>query len=155
LRFIVDECCHGLGAASLREAGHDVRYIAETDRQLSDDAVATLAIEEDRIVATADYDFGELVVRHGRRLPGVVLLASSDWLIDRQTQRLIEEVAQAGDNLRGILTIVEDERLRSRPYRPAREQQRGLLRNSPRHHLRFASQCTTLAFHKSRRLASG
>jgi hypothetical protein len=65
----------------LREAGHDVRYAAETHRRATDAEVTALAIAEDRLVITADYDFGELVVRRREPIPGVVLLAPSEVVI--------------------------------------------------------------------------
>jgi predicted nuclease of predicted toxin-antitoxin system len=117
LRFVVDECCHRLIASALREAGHGVAYVAESDRQATDETIAPLAIEEDRIVDTADYDFGELAIRHRFPMPGVLLLAPTSQPIDRRVERLALLVAELGEQLRGALTIVEDERLRSRPLR--------------------------------------
>jgi predicted nuclease of predicted toxin-antitoxin system len=61
MRLIVDECCPRLYAVRLREAGHDVIYIADSDARASDETIAGLAIEEHRLVVTSDYDFGELV----------------------------------------------------------------------------------------------
>ena len=36
------------------------------------------ALVENRIIVTADYDFGEIAIRHRRVMPGVVLLAPSE-----------------------------------------------------------------------------
>jgi len=118
LRFVVDECCHRLIASGLREAGHDIRYVAETDQRSSDEMIAALAIEEDRIVLTADYDFGELAVRHRTPMPGVVILAPTRQPIEQRVRHLVQVVSNLGEGLRGSLTIVEDERLRFRPLPP-------------------------------------
>lgn len=101
-------------ALALREAGHDVLYIAETDRQASDEAIMGMAIDEDRVVVTADYDFGELAVRHRLAAPGVVLLAPSKQPAAVRASRLISLMSELGERLRGSLTIIEDERLRFR-----------------------------------------
>ncbi len=115
MRFIFDECCHRLFATELREAGHDIRYVADSDSGATDEAIANLALEENRIVVTADYDFGELVVRHHRLMPGVILLAPSARPIGERVSRLVLAVSNLGARLEGTLTIIEDERLRFRP----------------------------------------
>jgi len=70
MRFLVDECCHRAFVVALREVGHDVRYTAETDRRATDAELTALAIAEDRLLITADYDFGELAVRRREPIPG-------------------------------------------------------------------------------------
>lgn len=115
MRFTIDECCHRLFASGLREAGHDSLYIADTASGATDETIATLALEENRIVVTADYDFGELVVRHHRLMPGVILLAPSARPIGERVSRLVLAVSNLGARLEGTLTIIEDERLRFRP----------------------------------------
>ncbi len=98
----------------MRAAGHDIVYLAETDRQASDLAIAATAAADDRIVITADYDFGELAVRRRYTMPGVVLLAPTRRPIEMRVQRLASLVADLGERLRGCLTIIEDERVRTR-----------------------------------------
>jgi predicted nuclease of predicted toxin-antitoxin system len=66
LRLLADECCDRDLVLLLRQAGHDVRYVAEGNAGHSDDAVLRLAVQEDRVLLTEDTDFGELVVRLGR-----------------------------------------------------------------------------------------
>lgn len=100
---------------ALRGAGHDVLYIAENDRRASDEAIATMSIDGDRIVVTADYDFGELAIRHRYPMPGVVLLAPTKQAIVLRVQRLVFLVAELGERLRGSLTVIEDERVRLGP----------------------------------------
>jgi predicted nuclease of predicted toxin-antitoxin system len=115
MRFIVDECCPRLYAYALREAGHDVTYVPDFDARASDGTIAGLAIEESRVVVTADYDFGELAVRHRRHVPGVLLVAPSLDAIPVRADRLAALVAERGELLMGSLTIMEPERVRFRP----------------------------------------
>jgi predicted nuclease of predicted toxin-antitoxin system len=74
VKLLVDECCDPRLVAALRQAGHDVRYVLESDAGASDEHLAALSIEQDRILITEDKDFGELIVRHGKPLPGVILI---------------------------------------------------------------------------------
>ena len=58
----------------LRADGHDVLYIGETAAGLSDVDVIVLALRENRLLLTEDKDFGDLVFRRERTVPGVVLM---------------------------------------------------------------------------------
>ena len=115
MRFIVDECCHRAIALALREAGHHVLYIAESDRRASDETIVGMAADGEWIVITADYDFGELAVRHRLPIPGLVLLAPTKQPVALHVGRLVSLVADLGERLRDTLTIIEDDRLRFRP----------------------------------------
>jgi predicted nuclease of predicted toxin-antitoxin system len=74
VRPLVDECCDPRLVAALRQAGHDVSYALESDRGASDEDLVAVSIEQDRILITEDEDFGELAIRHGKPLPGLILL---------------------------------------------------------------------------------
>ncbi len=74
MRFLIDECCPRLFAQVLRSAGHDVIHIAEMDSRASDEMIVARAMEEGRVIITADYDFGELAVRYRMPVPGVLTI---------------------------------------------------------------------------------
>jgi predicted nuclease of predicted toxin-antitoxin system len=59
--------------AWLRDAGHDVIYMAEVAPAESDSDIVRRAREGGRLVLTEDKDFGDLVVRRSLHLPGLVL----------------------------------------------------------------------------------
>jgi predicted nuclease of predicted toxin-antitoxin system len=71
VRLLADECCDPRLVAALRGAGHDVRYVLESDAGASDEHVAALSAEQGRILITEDKDFGELALRHGKPYPGL------------------------------------------------------------------------------------
>ena len=100
---------------ALRDAGHDVRYVAETDPRATDLTISVLATEENRIVVTADYDFGELAIRRQQPLPGVILLAPTPAPIAERARRLMDVISKTPTSLLGALTIIEDGRVRQRP----------------------------------------
>jgi predicted nuclease of predicted toxin-antitoxin system len=60
--------------AQLRAKGHDVSYVAELAPSQPDAGVIALAQQETRLLLTEDKDFGELVCRRSRSVPGLVLI---------------------------------------------------------------------------------
>ena len=90
-------------------------YIREVARGITDPEVATLAQSQDRVLITEDYDFGELVVRQGVVLPGLVIMALLDQPRDIRIRRILETIDRLGVNLLGNLVVVERARERLRP----------------------------------------
>jgi predicted nuclease of predicted toxin-antitoxin system len=114
MRWLADECVDAPLIAKLREAGHDVVYIADTTPGVTDIQIVSIAIRERRLLLTDDKDFGEMVVRWRRPLPGLVLLRLDAIESGRRWTRLSAAIERYSDNLFGRFTIVEDSRLRSR-----------------------------------------
>ena len=106
MRLIADECLPIELVAALRGAGHDVHAIIETEPSAADLRVAALARDLDRVVVTTDYDFGELAVRRGVSIPGVILIAPHESWADELRHRLIEELERRPDIVLGHLTIL-------------------------------------------------
>ena len=102
---------------ALRGAGHDVRYVLETNRGADDRTVAELAAREDRVVVTEDHGFGELAVRERLPLPGVMILSFGREPNAVRASRALQIVDDHGEELRGRLTIVEIRRTRRRLIR--------------------------------------
>lgn len=117
MRFLADECCPTQVVAALRGDGHDVEHVLETRPGATDPGIAQDAIEQDRIVITEDYDYGEMAVRQRLALPGVVLLAMGSQTPMARATRLRQVIVDLGDRLRGHLVIVEPRRVRVRPLR--------------------------------------
>jgi len=74
MNLLADESVDGPIVESLRRAGHRVWYVAEMEPGTPDDMVLDLANREGSLLLTADKDFGELVYRQHRLMPGVVLV---------------------------------------------------------------------------------
>jgi predicted nuclease of predicted toxin-antitoxin system len=115
VRFLADECCPALVVLALRRSAHDVEYVLENASGIADVAAAAIAEEHGRILVTEDFDFGELVVRRGVRLPGLVILSFGDQPMIVRVRRTTETVDRLGERLWGQITIIEPNRERVRP----------------------------------------
>jgi len=96
VRFLADENVEQAVVQGLREAGHDVAYVAEVAAGASDAVVLRLAEQEARVLLTNDKDFGEMAYRQGRAAAGILLLRF-------QTQ----DGGQKAEHLRDILPGIE------------------------------------------------
>jgi predicted nuclease of predicted toxin-antitoxin system len=70
--WLADECVAAPLVAQLRDAGHDVLYVAELAAGLDDHQVIALAEAQGSLLLTDDKDFGDLVFRHRHSVPGIV-----------------------------------------------------------------------------------
>ena len=114
MRWLADECVAVPLVAFLRGEGHDVLYVAESAAGLSDSDVIALALRERRLLLTEDKDFGELIFRRERNVPGLVLMRIA---LDNPMQkafRLEAAIARYGEGLFGRYTVIDAGRLRSR-----------------------------------------
>jgi predicted nuclease of predicted toxin-antitoxin system len=117
LRILVDECVQAAIATALADAGHDLEFVAVGRTGWDDRAVAALAITEGRLVLTQDYNFGELAVRHGLELPGVLLVACDALRPEDRAAHVLAALAKTEGPFEGFLTIVEPKRTRRRALR--------------------------------------
>jgi predicted nuclease of predicted toxin-antitoxin system len=105
--------------ASLRAVGHDVLYVAETAAGLNDVDVIALAAREKRILLTEDKDFGDLVFRRERAVPGLVLLRIASENSTLKAKRPAMAIDRYGEELFDRYLVIEDGRFRSRHLRRA------------------------------------
>ena len=115
MRWLIDECVDAALAAQLRDAGHDVLCMSDIAPRATDVEVMNRADSEGRLLLTEDKDFGDLVFRQARPVPGIVLLRIDAAQRSRKGQRLLAAIDWFGDTLIGRYTVIEDARLRSRP----------------------------------------
>jgi predicted nuclease of predicted toxin-antitoxin system len=117
MRWLGDECLSAALVRSLRARGHDVLYVAEMAAGLSDAEVIALASHDGRLLLTEDKDFGELVVRFGYPVPGLVLIRIDPAKPALRATRLATAIAQFGERLFGRYLVIEEGRLRARLLR--------------------------------------
>jgi predicted nuclease of predicted toxin-antitoxin system len=115
MRWLCDECVDAAVVACLRQNNHDVVYAAESAPSTRDIEIIELAVQENRLILTEDKDFGELVFRRRRSVPGLVLVRIESGRRQLKWPRLETAIAAIGNNLMGNYTVIEETRLRSRP----------------------------------------
>jgi predicted nuclease of predicted toxin-antitoxin system len=117
MRFLVDQNLSHKVAEVLRGAGHDVVHTSEVELSMaSDQAIADLAVTEDRVVVSADTDFGTLLAASGAERPSVLLVRLRS---PRRAEALAGVIVAnldgvAGDLEAGAVVVLEDERVRVR-----------------------------------------
>ncbi len=114
MRILADENFPRPALEALRRAGWDVFSIAEECPGVSDEEVAALCAEQQRILLTFDKDFGELVFRRG-------LSAASGVVLFRITPESPEDAAgvalalvESRPDLAGTFCVVTRDRIRVR-----------------------------------------
>ena len=118
MRWLADECVAASLVNHLRSGGHDVDYAAETAVRAGDSELLTRAESGQRLLLTEDKDFGDLVFRQSREVPGVVLLRIDPQRAADRLERLQAAIDQFGEGLFGRYTVVGETRIRSRPLPP-------------------------------------
>jgi len=122
MRFLTNENVPGPVVAALREYGHDVVAVKESLPGASDRAILERAHAEERLLVTFDKDFGELAVRFGLPVVGVILLRLGGSSPDADNARAASAIASRQD-WAGHFAVVTDDRIRLRPL-PARQSPR-------------------------------
>ena len=128
MRFLIDNALSPAVAQALNKAGHDAAHVRDYGLQTArDEEVLSRAVEEDRVVVSADTDFGTLVALRGESKPSMILYRRQiGYLPEKQVELLLENLERIqGDLEKGAVVVFEQERIRIRPlpiqyeiYRP-------------------------------------
>ena len=108
-------------AAPWQQAGRGrpaKRYrLTSTGRAKLDHSYDDLASREKRLLLTEDKDFGDLVFRRERAVPGVVLMRIGSENPGLKAVRLAAAIERYGEGLFGGYTVIEEGRFRARRLR--------------------------------------
>jgi predicted nuclease of predicted toxin-antitoxin system len=116
LKFLVDNALSLQVAAGLREAGLDAIHLRDFGMQAaSDDEVFKLANSEERILISADTDFGTMLALRRAKKPSVILFRRSLRRPTAQIKFLLTNLPNLEQPLmEGSIIILEDTRIRVR-----------------------------------------
>lgn len=117
MRFLVDNALSPALAVLLQQAGHDAIHVRTIALQQAEDPVVfDRAAEEDRVLVSADTDFGALLATRSARKPSVIQFRGrGSRLPDALARTILSNLAQLADALKsGSIVTFEPSRVRVR-----------------------------------------
>lgn len=127
MKFLLDANLSPEVARFLKEAGHDAIHVGDIGLlSAPDPEILQTAAKEERILLTADADFGALLALGSLASPSVVLLRSADHLRPfEQAELIAANLPSISDDLeRGAIASLTRDRLRIRELPIPREGER-------------------------------
>ena len=117
MKFLIDQALSPAVAVELNHAGHDAVHVRDLGMQAaSDDEIFERAAQDDRVVVSADTDFGTLLAIRKQTSPSVILFRhGSQHRPADQAALLKANLPQLIDALEaGSIVVIQPDRVRIR-----------------------------------------
>lgn len=117
MKFLIDNNLSPLLAEALKAAGHDVVHVRDLGMQAAPDkAVLERARAEERVLISADTDFGGLLSRSEASNPSVILIRRlAGRRAAEQSQIILANLGQVAEDLTaGAVVVLHEDMLRVR-----------------------------------------
>ena len=117
MRFVADVNVIKQVVIRLRAAGHEVLWVAELNRRLSDRGILRFAESEAAIVLTLDKNSRYHALQEKLPVPGVVWIRrpTRNTDLDAETERVIEIVREYGEQLLHRFTTIYPDHVEQEP----------------------------------------
>jgi predicted nuclease of predicted toxin-antitoxin system len=116
MNFLIDNALSFRIAEGLREAGHDAIHVGNLGlAETGDSEIFAVAQKDDRVIVSADTDFGALLALWPHAKPSFILFRRSDKRPAIQLQILLTNLGSLEDVLaEGAIVVFDQNRIRIR-----------------------------------------